>query len=157
VKKLWFPCQAEAWCKTKKNVSLFETSALSQKNLKKAFERVAIAASEFAPAVALVDVKDFTNPVISYDSILPGNLLLAPPVVTADSDDGKGLKEEPELEPDDEPANAVDAADCKYVDEEDEVIEDVPPPIPYQTGRMDSIRLDDDSTESGSLLGCCGM
>merc|ERR1712060_424440 len=103
--------RAEAWCKTKKNVSLFETSALSQKNLNKAFERVAIAASGEAPSVALVDVKDLdTNPLIS-----------------ADSDDGKNLEEEPEPEPEDEPANAIDAEDHKYENEEDEVVQDLQP------------------------------
>jgi len=103
--------RAEAWCKTKKNVSLFETSALSQKNLNEAFERVAIVASGCAPPVALVDVKD----------------LVTDPVVSADSDDGKALEEDPEPEPEDEKANVIDAHDRKYVNDEDEVVEDVQP------------------------------
>merc|ERR1712061_299925 len=140
--------RAEAWCKTKKNVSLFETSALSQKNLNKAFERLAIAACELAPSVALVDVKDVTKPVISSCLEYSGNLYFNP-LIVADSDDSKALEKEPEPEPEDEPANAIDVQECKYVDEEDEMVEDVQPLTPYQNGTMDSILLDDDSTGSG--------
>jgi len=103
--------RAEAWCKTKKNVSLFETSALSKKNLKEAFNHIAIAASGCVPSVSLVDVKD----------------LGANPEVRAESDDGKALEEEPEQEPEDEKGNAIDAEERKYVvDDEDEEDEDEP-------------------------------
>jgi len=51
--------RAQAWCKSKPNVSFFETSALSKLNVVEAFNAVAVAAGGcLPPPVSLVNVKD---------------------------------------------------------------------------------------------------
>merc|ERR1719330_189848 len=52
--------RAEAWCKSKNNIPLFETSAVSQLNLDEAFDLIAQAAGrgEAMPSVELSNVND---------------------------------------------------------------------------------------------------
>jgi Ras-related protein Rab-7A len=98
--------RAEAWCKRKNNVALFETSAVLNQNLNEAFDHVAKVASRCLPSVSLVDVKD----------------IVANPVEDTAFDDGKALEEEPEPEPEpeDRSVNLRDVDERKHVDDEDE-------------------------------------
>ena len=49
--------RAEAWSKSKKNVFLYETSALSKQNLNEAFDQIVLSAGRCLPTVKLADVQ----------------------------------------------------------------------------------------------------
>jgi len=88
--------RAEAWCNSKKNVSLFETSALSKKNLDEAFDKVASAARSCLPLVPAVDVQN-----LAFKTLL---------------DDDKAIEDEPEPEKDTETYSEPE--EQKYATEE---------------------------------------
>jgi len=54
--------RAEAWIKGKKNVFLFETSALTKQNLNKAFDQIVLSAGRCLPTVKLSDVQSLPHP-----------------------------------------------------------------------------------------------
>jgi len=56
--------RAEAWCKSKKNVSLFETSALSKQNLNEAFDEIAEVAGRCMQPISVKDVQRLNQPEI---------------------------------------------------------------------------------------------
>lgn len=89
--------RAEAWCNSKKNVSLFETSALSKLNLDEAFNKVASAARRVLPSVSPVDVHDLD--------------------VNTTLDDDKAVEDEPE--PENDSATHSEQEEKKYVTEEE--------------------------------------
>jgi len=89
--------RAEAWCSTKKNVSLFETSALSKQNLDEAFNKVASAARRCLPLVPAVGVNDLD--------------------VNTALDDDKTVEDEPEPEKD--TGNHSEPEEQKYATEEE--------------------------------------
>jgi len=94
---------AEAWCSSKKNVSHFETSALSKKNLNEAFDRIAEAAGRCPPPVALKDVHGLSQP------------------EALNLDDSKAFEDEPDADEESETPSelepATQEADEQQVDE----------------------------------------
>lgn len=91
-KKKVSTASAEAWCSSKNNVSFFETSALSKKNLNEAFDKIAEAAGRLPPPVSLKDVHGLSQPEVQ------------------DLDDSKAFEDEANADEDSETPSELEPA-----------------------------------------------